>query len=126
MHPALLIAFAAALPAVSTLAAADLAPLRQALTFHAAFDGKFDADFSHGDRTLYFTGGGTSGPAKETDTIKLVADGGRFGGALHITKKNPVRPYFKGPGAIDYKAANWSGSVSVWLRLTPEASCTAI
>ena len=43
MHPALLIAFAAALPAVSTLAAADLAPLRQALTFHAAFDGKFDA-----------------------------------------------------------------------------------
>ena len=120
MHPTLIIAFVAALPAVSNLTAADLAPLRQSLTLHAAFDGKFDADFSRGDRTLYFAGGGTSGAAKETDAIKLVADGGRFGGALHITKKNPVRPYFKGPGAIDYKAANWSGSVAVWLRLTPD------
>ena len=109
---------AATVPPVSS--AADLAPLRQSLTLHAAFDGKFEADFSRGDRTLYFSGGGTSGPAKETDTIKLTTDGGRHGGALHITKKNPVRPYFKGPGAIDYKAASWSGSVSMWLRLTPD------
>lgn len=122
MRPSTLVSLAAALLAAAVLPvpAADLAPLRQSLTFHAAFDGKFDADFSRGDRTLYFTGGGTSGPAKETDAIKLVVDGGRHGGALHIAKKNPVRPYFKGPGAIDYKAANWNGTVSVWLRLTPD------
>ena len=120
MRHAPLVALFASLVAGSPLPAADLGPLRQSLTLHAAFDGKFDADFSRGDRTLYLAGGGTSGPAKETDAIKLTADGGRFGGALHVTKKNPVRPYFKGPGAIDYKAANWSGSVSVWLRLTPD------
>ncbi len=100
--------------------AADVAALRQSLTLHAAFDGQFDADFSRGDRTLHLAGGGTSGPAKESDTLKLTRDGGRFGGALHVTKKNPVRPYFKGPGVLDYKEANWSGSVSVWLRISPD------
>lgn len=100
--------------------AADLAPLRQALTLHAGFDGQFEASFSRGDRTLYLAGGGASGPAKESDALKLTRDGGKFGGALHVTKKNPLRPFFKGPGVLDYKAANWSGSVSVWLRISPD------
>ena len=120
MRHAPLAALAAALLASPLSIAADLAPLKQALTLHAAFDGAFDADFSRGDRTLYFSGGGTSGAAKETDAIKVTHDGGRFGGSLVVTKKNPVRPFFKGPGAIDYKTANWSGSVSVWLKLTPD------
>ncbi len=120
MRPLPFAALATALLSASPAIAAELAPLRSALTLHASFDGKFDADFSRGDRTLYFTGGGTSGAAKETDVIKVSADGGRFGGALLVTKKNPVRPFFKGPGAIDYKAANWSGTVAVWLKLTPD------
>lgn len=99
---------------------ADLAPLRQALTLHAGFDGRFEADFSKGNRTLYLSGGGTSGPAVESDALKLAREGGKFGGALQVTKKNPIRPFFKGPGAIDYKPANWSGSVSVWLRISPD------
>lgn len=103
------------------LRAADpVASLRQALTLHAGFDGKFDADFSRGDPVLYLAGGGLSGAAKETDAIKLAAGAGKFGGALHVTKKNPVRPYFKGPGVVDYRDKDWSGSVSVWLRLTPD------
>lgn len=120
MRHASLVVFAVAMVSAPGLGAADLTPLRQSLTLHAAFDGTFDADFSRGDRTLYFSGGGTSGAAKETDAIKVTRDGGRFGGALVVTKKNPVRPFFKGPGAIDYKGANWSGSVSVWLKLTPD------
>lgn len=106
--------------ATSAACAADLAPLRQALTLHAGFDGQFEANFSRGDRTLYLAGGGASGPAKESDALKLTRDGGKFGGALHVTKKNPLRPFFKGPGAVDYKTANWSGSVSVWLRISPD------
>ncbi len=106
--------------AASAALAADLAPLKKALTLHAPFDGTFDAAFSRGDRTLYLAGGGLSGPAKETDAIKRSPGTGRFGGALAVTKKNPVRPFFKGPGAIDYQAADWSGSVSVWLKLTPD------
>lgn len=100
--------------------AADSKPLRDALTLHASFDGKLEADFSRGDKTLYTMGGSTTGAAKESDVIKLAPDEGRFGGALHITKKNPLRPYFKGPGVLDYKPANWNGTVSIWLRLTPD------
>jgi hypothetical protein len=117
----LLASVATLLLAIGPAFAADVAALRQSLTLHAAFDGQFDADFVRGgDRTLHLAGGGTSGPAKESDTLKLTRDGGRFGGALHVTKKNPVRPYFKGPGVLDYKEANWSGSVSVWLRISPD------
>jgi hypothetical protein len=111
---------AAALLLPFTLFAADIKPLRNALTLHASFDEKLDADFSRGDKTLYVTGSGASGAAKETDAIKRVPKDGKFGGALHITKKNPVRPYFKGAGVLDYKAANWSGTVSIWLKLTPD------
>ena len=108
-----------ALP-LGAFAASDLKPLRDALTLHASFDEKLDADFARGDPTLYATGGGTTGPARENDAIKRAPGAGRFGAALHVTKKNPLRPYFNGPGVLDYKAANWSGSVSIWLRLTPD------
>jgi len=104
----------------ATAVAADLRPLKQALTLHASFDLQFDADFSRGDRTLYFAGGGTSGPAVTTDAINLTGTEGKFGGSLRVAKKNPVRPYFKGPGAIDYLAADWSGTVSLWLKINPD------
>ena len=118
-HPLLCSALAALAPMFAA-AADDLQPLRTALTHHASFDGKLEADFSRGDRTLFASGGGASGPAKETEAIKLAPSEGKFGGALHVVKKNPVRPYFKGPGVLDYKSSNWSGSVSIWLRLTPD------
>lgn len=107
---------------LSAFSASDLKPLRAALTLHASFDEKLDADFSGGDKSLYVAGptAGTSAPAQESDAIKRAPGAGRFGAALHVTKKNPIRPYFKGPGVLDYKTANWSGSVSIWLRLTPD------
>lgn len=105
---------------VSVLVAADRASLRDALTHHVSFDEKLAADYSRGDRALYVTGGGASGAALESDAIKVERDAGKFGGALHITKKNPVRLFVKTPGVLDYKGANWSGAVSIWLRLTPD------
>jgi hypothetical protein len=101
-------------------AAEDLKLLRDALTHHASFDEKLSADFSRGDPVLYTAGSAAKGAAESNDVIKLVPGAGKFGGALQVVKKNPVRPYFKGPGIIDYTASNWSGSVSVWLRLTPD------
>lgn len=111
----------ASLLIVSAAPAADnLKPLRDALTHHASFDTSLDADFSRGDRKAHFAGGNARTPGDPGEFIKIAPGAGRFGGALHITKKNPFRPYFNGPGIIDYKSANWSGSVSVWLRLTPD------
>lgn len=102
------------------IAADPLQPLRQALTLHASFDQGFDADFSRGEKRMQFAGvpkGQAPGPG---EFIKIAPGTGRFGAALQVTKKNPIRPFFPGPGVIDYKLADWSGSVSVWLRLTPD------
>lgn len=112
-----------ALALVPTLApAADLKPLRDALTLHAPFDATLDAAFSRGDAKAYTAGSTAKGqpPIDQKDVIKITPAGGKFGGALHVVKKNPFRPYYKGPGVLDYKPSDWSGSVSIWLRLTPD------
>ena len=125
MHPRPLPLLAAALllPLTSLVTAADnLKPLRDALTFHAAFDTRLDADFSRGDTKMHTAGSVPKGQpdVKAADVIKLAPGEGKFGGALHVTKKNPFRPTFNGPGVLNYKTQNWSGSVSIWLRLTPD------
>jgi hypothetical protein len=107
--------------ASAAIKAADaLQPLRQALTLHASFDRGLDADFSRGDPKIKFAGVPKGQPAGPGESITIVPGAGRFGGAMHVTKKNPSRPYYAGPGAINYNSADWSGSVSVWLRLTPD------
>lgn len=101
-------------------AAETLQPLRQALTLHASFDQGLDADFSRGDPKIKYAGVPKGQPSGPGEFIKIIPGAGRFGGAMHVTKKNPIRPYYAGPGAINYNSADWSGSVSVWLRLTPD------
>jgi len=44
-----------------SVAAADLKPLRKALTHHVSFDSSLDADFSRGDQAAYSSGGGKKG-----------------------------------------------------------------
>ncbi|MSU26329.1 MAG: hypothetical protein EXS27_00225, partial [Pedosphaera sp.] len=101
-------------------AAQSTTSLKQALTFHASFDKGFDADFSRGDKAaLSRTKQGTV-PLAANDELKLVPDGGRFGGGLHFTKKGSTQPRFKGAGVLGYNATNWSASVSVWLKLDPD------
>ncbi len=93
--------------------------LVQALTLHASFDKGFDADFARGDKTCYAQGKELK-TAAPTDEVRLVPDAGRFGGALHFTKKNNFRPMYKDTGALGYNAKNWNASVGVWLRLNPD------
>lgn len=100
--------------------AQNINALKQALTFHASFDKGFDADFSRGDKAaLARTKQGTV-PLAANDELKLVPDGGRFGGGLHFTKKGTTQPRFKDVGVLNYNATNWSASVSVWLKLDPD------
>ena len=100
--------------------AADRAALREALTFHASFDQGFDADHAGGDRTLRFAGprGAPPGPG---EAIRRDNTGGRFGGALRFLRPGPVRPYFTAPGMLDYREQDWSGSVALWLQVSPDA-----
>ena len=96
------------------------AKLSKSLTLHASFDKGLDADFSRGDKACYVQEGAKLAPAKTNEDVKLSADGGRFGGALHFPKKGTTRPSFKDGGVLGYNAKSWSASVSAWLRLNPD------
>lgn len=116
-HSTLIIAFAATFFTLTAYAADDL---RSALTFHASFDKGLDADFSLGDKACSMRQGKATLPAALNDELKIVPDVGRFGSALHFTKKGTTRPQFKHEGMLNYNDKNWSASVSVWLKLDPD------
>lgn len=96
------------------------ASLARALTLHASFDQGLEADFSRGDKTCYVMQGKDLVTAAPTDEVRLAPEAGRFGGALHFTKKNNFRPAFKDSGVLGYNDKNWNATVSVWLRLNPD------
>jgi hypothetical protein len=97
-----------------------LASLTRSLTFHASFDNGLDADFARGDKTCYVQQGNELVTAAPTDDVRLAPTAGRFGGALHFTKKSEFRPIFKDKGVLGYNDENWNATVSVWLRLNPD------
>src|SRR6185436_20175756 len=95
------------------------ASLSKALTLHASFDKGLEADFARGDKACYFIQGKDLVKAAPTEEVRLAPEVGRFGGALHFTKKNNFRLAFKDSGVLGYNDKNWSATVSVWLRLNP-------
>lgn len=94
--------------------------LGKSLVFHASFDKGFDADFSRGDAACYLKSSTGLVPCVENEEVKLVPGGGRFGGALHFVKKGATRPGYRGEGMLGYNGKDWSATVSLWLRLTPD------
>lgn len=98
--------------------------LREALTHHASFDHGFDADFSRGDPGLYVRKSVgkaiEDSPAVATEALKLAPTAGKFGGALAMEKGAPAQVFYRNEGVLDYLAASWSGTVSVWLRISPD------
>jgi len=95
-------------------------PLRASLAFHASFDKGFDADFSRGDKACYLKTAAGLVPCVESEELKLVPEGGRHGGAIHFPKKGATRPSYRGEGMLGYNAKDWSTTVSLWLKLTPD------
>jgi len=102
----------------------SLAKLRSALTFHASFDHGIDADFALGDRKLYWAPSmklprvGKLG-FPENGAVSHINEGGRFGGALRFHKKVPEIVFFQGEENFAYRTGDWSGTVSLWLKVDP-------
>jgi hypothetical protein len=94
--------------------------LAGALTLHAPFDEQLDAEMARGDKTCYVTAGGKLVKAEPSDEVRIESSSGRFGGALHFTKKSAYRPLFQDGGTLGYNDQGWTTSVSVWLRLDPD------
>lgn len=117
---------AAAYAATAVRTGAPIQPtLRDALTFHASFDGKADAEYALGDPKLYSAESmkqrqGAKPGVPGSGEVQHARGAGRFGDALKFTvKKSPV-VFFKAADNMTYAPANWSGTVSFWLKTDPE------
>jgi len=105
--------------------AANDSPLARALTFHASFDNGVEADFARGDAKLYTL---VTKPEKknvvglhaDTEEIILEKGTGRFGDCLHFKAKAAPRVFYKVEKNFPYATSDWQGTVSFWLRTTPD------
>ncbi|HXW04951.1 MAG TPA: LamG-like jellyroll fold domain-containing protein [Vicinamibacterales bacterium] len=99
--------------------------LRDALTFHASFDGTTDAHAT-GDPALYW-----APSLKERQNAKAglppggevrhAPAAGRFGDALRFTARKSPIVFFRAFRNMPYETSDWQGTVSFWLRVDPQA-----
>lgn len=98
--------------------------LKSALLLHASFDNGIDADFASGDGKLYTAPTGNRKEAKpglpEGDLVQHVKGDDKHGNVLKFTKKMKPVVFFQGEKNIGYQTKDWSGAVSLWLKLDPD------
>jgi len=99
--------------------------LRASLSFLASFDHGFDADYAHGDRLIYSAPSYKNLDGAVADVANpdiVIAKGqGRFGDALQFRKKNTQALFYRAAVNSGYRPRNWSGTVSFWLSVSPDA-----
>jgi hypothetical protein len=99
--------------------------LRGALSFLASFDHGFDADYAHGDRLIYSAPSYAALDQAVADVrnpdVVIARGQGRYGDALEFRKKNTQALFFRAAVSSGYRPRNWSGTISFWLSLGPDA-----
>jgi hypothetical protein len=99
--------------------------LRASLSFFASFDHGFHADYAHGDRLMYtaptYRDLDEAMAAGTTPDMVIAKGQGRYGDALEFRKKNTQAVFFRAAVNSGYRPRNWSGTISFWLNLSPEA-----
>jgi hypothetical protein len=98
-------------------------PLRDALIFHAAFDGAMDATFARGDARIFsaadYDQQAQAVPGYSGEDIELAIGQGVSGDALRFKKKNVAALFFRGDKNTGFSPSGWSGTISFWLSLDP-------
>ncbi|MDW3195492.1 MAG: LamG-like jellyroll fold domain-containing protein [Cytophagales bacterium] len=97
--------------------------LRESLTLYASFD-QAEADFAMGDKALYAAASrrsmdSTTQQGLATGVHELEA-GGKWGNALRFIKRDDAVLFFKSAQNINHTPQNWSGTISFWLKVSPE------
>ncbi len=103
---------------VATVLGADL---ERGQIFSATFDGVTDANLSTGDGFLYTaesTKRANSKQGNHIETVSIAKGAGKFGDALRFSAKTEEIVYYPG-NEVGYREKNWSGTVSLWLKLDP-------
>ncbi len=104
-----------------TVSVAQESSLSQTILFHAPFDGTTQAIISQGDGKLLTADAIERNKILGTDTpaaIAIAKGEGRYGDALRFAAKTSQVVFYEGI-ECGYKPHDWSGSVSVWLKLDP-------
>ena len=106
----------------ANLTAADL---RKDLVFHADFDTSPDARIAKRDKRLYsapsYKEQSAAKPGLDGTDVELAPGAGRNGsGALRFRKKNTKAVFFRAEDNVPFDAANWTGTLSFWLNLSPD------
>lgn len=92
------------------------------LLFYASFDDVTDANLSTGDgwiHTAKSTRRNSVTPHNGVDSVAIAEGAGRFGDALRFEKKTPEALFYEGQ-EFGYREKDWSGTVSMWLKLDPD------
>ena len=90
-------------------------------TFLASFDGTTTAQVARGDGRLRMATDMERKTLLDDWTgrhLAIAAGEGRYGDALRFTAKVKELPFYQGSES-GYSAQNWSGTVSMWLKLDP-------
>ena len=115
---------AAVLYGSAGLPAAAQDTLREALTFHASFDGGLDAAHAAGDPKLDSAPSmkerqGAQPGLAAASQVEHARGAGRFGDALRFTAKRAPFVFYKAAGNVPYEKTDWDGTVSFWLSTDP-------
>lgn len=115
---------ATAAEAPKTSANSDLkTTLAKSLVFHAPFDEGFDAAVAAGDKRVFTAEDfeqKNPKPGNLREDIKIKPGAGKYGGGLSFGTNAPQAFLYRGGKNMAYKKEDWSGTVSIWLKLTPE------
>ncbi|MBL8179767.1 MAG: LamG domain-containing protein [Bryobacterales bacterium] len=108
--------------AATALGAADL---KKDLTFYAGFNGGTEASVALGDKRIYSAASykeqASASPGLQGTDVELAKGAGRSGDALRFLKKNNKAVFYRAGKNVAFDAANWSGTVSLFLNLSPES-----
>lgn len=96
--------------------------LEAALKFHSGFQGTADASRSSGDGKIYTaesTSRKNSQPGIGLDAVTIAEGAGVQGDALRFSAKTKEIVFYS-TNEVNYRQQDWSGSVSLWLKLDPD------
>jgi hypothetical protein len=91
------------------------------LTFLASFDQGWKADIGGRDRRIHTAKDLNRQqyvPENQIKHVEIVEKAGRYGHALSFQKKTSQSLFYWGD-SVGYRPENWSGTLSVWMKLDP-------
>lgn len=97
--------------------------LRESLTLYASFD-QDEADFALGEKAMYSAPSRSGLDSTQQGLMagihELEANAGKWGNALRFVQRDDAVLFFKSAQNINHTPQNWSGTISFWLRVSPE------